>query len=119
MARNKGCRALVLGLSVLATMVFSASSMARPVRCLIAGAGLNYRGKCDFTPSGGSFSISPIGRASFPGGVNPVSVAVVAPGVAEVRGLTREGINSRWGEARRSKRDPACWEGSDFRICAY
>lgn len=96
----------------------SDSAMARPVKCVITGS-IQFKGKCDFTSAGASFSLAPIGRASFPGGVNPVNVAIVSPGVAEVRGLTREGINSRWGEARRSTRDPACWAGSDFRICAY
>jgi hypothetical protein len=46
-------------------------------------------------------------------------VQIVQPGVAEVRGLTRAGINSRWGSAQRSKRDRACWRGSDFWVCAY
>jgi len=110
---------LFLFVMLVLMMIGADMALARPARCVIAGSGMNYRGKCDFAASGGSFSISPIGRASFPGGINPVSVAVVAPGVAEVRGLTRDGINSRWGEARRSQRDPACWVGSDFRICAY
>lgn len=35
-----------------------------------------------------------------------------------VRGLTSEGINSRWGEAKRSKKDKSCWIGEDFKICA-
>jgi hypothetical protein len=99
-------------------MLFSHLAEARPVRCVLTGS-VHYAGKCDFFRAGASFSLSPVGRASFPGGINPVSVAIETPGVAEVRGLTRDGINSRWGEARRSKRDPACWEGSDFRICAY
>ncbi len=113
-----GFNARLLGLAILMTAVGVNAALARPVRCMLTGS-VHYAGKCDFTNAGASFSLAPIGRASFPGGVNPVSVAIVAPGVAEVRGLTREGINSRWGEARRSKRDPACWEGSDFRICAY
>jgi len=47
-----------------------------------------------------------------------ISVTMISPGVAEVRGLTRAGINSRWGEARRSTQDRSCWTGSDFQICA-
>ncbi|WP_017295364.1 hypothetical protein [Geminocystis herdmanii] len=46
-------------------------------------------------------------------------MAIIKSGVAEVRGLTTAGINSRWGEARRSKSDKACWVGDDFTICAY
>ena len=115
---SAGFLARLLGLAILMTAVGVNAAHARPVRCVLTGS-IPYTGKCDFTHAGASFSLSPIGRASFPDGVNPVSVAIVAPGVAEVHGLTREGINSRWGEAHRSKRDPACWEGSDFRICAY
>ncbi len=118
MMRKLGSDYLILGISFLAIIAASGSAMARPARCVITGS-VPYKGKCDFMNSGASFSIAPIGRNSFPGGINPVSVAVVSPGIAEVRGLTREGINSRWGEARRSKRDPACWESSDFRICVY
>jgi hypothetical protein len=106
------------GFLAVGTMLFAHIAEARPVRCVLTGS-VQYVGKCDFIRGGASFSLSPIGRASFPGGINPVSVAIDTPGVAEVRGLTRDGINSRWGEARRSKKDPACWEGSDFRICAY
>lgn len=118
MVRKMVIGSVLAGFSLLAMIGASGSAMARPVRCVITGS-IQYRGKCDFTRAGASFSLAPIGRASFPGGVNPVNVAIVSPGIAEVRGLTREGINSRWGEARRSKRDPACWDGSDFRICAY
>ncbi len=93
---------------------------ARPARCVVASAGSpTWRGACDFrAEAGGSFSISPA-RGSFPGGIDPISVFMIRPGVADVRGLTRDGINSRWGEARRSRRDPACWVGEDFSICAY
>ena len=51
--------------------------------------------------------------------ITDISVTIVATGVAEVRGLTTDGINSRWGSAVRSKVDSACWTGSDFEICAY
>lgn len=118
MALTIGFGSLLAGFSMLAIIGVSDPALARPVRCAISGS-IHFKGKCDFTRGGANFSLSPIGRASFPGGVNPVTVAIISPGVADVRGLTREGINSRWGEARRSKRDPACWEGADFRICAY
>ncbi|MFM7652762.1 MAG: hypothetical protein ACKO5M_07590, partial [Vulcanococcus sp.] len=51
--------------------------------------------------------------------ITNISVSIVSPGVAEVRGLTTDGINSRWGSAVRNKKDSACWTGSDFEICAY
>jgi hypothetical protein len=95
-------------------------AIARPARCVVNGAGAApYQGTCEFSAeSGGSFSIAPVGKSAF-GGATVISVSVTLPGVAEVRGLTRDGINSRWGEAERSKTDPACWIGSDFKICVY
>lgn len=97
-----------------------ADAVARPARCVVNGAGAPaYNGKCEFSAEDrGSFSIKPIGRDGF-NGATVISVSVTLPGVAEVRGLTRDGINSRWGEAERSKTDPACWVGSDFKICVY
>ena len=102
-------------------LVFAAApAAARPARCVVQSAGApTWRGACNFIPDrGGSFAIDPA-RGRFPGGVSDISVSLVSPGVAEVRGLTRDGINSRWGEARRSRRDPACWVGEDFSICVY
>lgn len=95
-------------------------AVARSARCVVVGAGAPpYQGKCEFSAEdGGSFSITPVGKPAF-GGATQISVAIVSPGVAEVRGLTRDGINSRWGEAKRAKTDPACWVGSDFKICVY
>lgn len=94
---------------------------ARPARCQITSTGEKYRGKCDFMPEAGNggFDISPIGRQYFFSGIGPIGVYKTAKDRAEVRGLTKEGINSRWGEAVRSKSDPACWVGSDFKICVY
>ncbi len=109
----------------------SAPAVAAPkgttVLCTIRSPGedgkmrVDFDGPCRFLPDGkgGSFSLSALdGDSPLYGGILDVSVTVVAPGKAEVRGLTSLGINSRWGEARRSKNDPACWTGSDFEICA-
>lgn len=96
-------------------------AVARPARCVVIGAGMTpYKGKCDFSADdgGGSFSITPTGKPAF-GGATVINVSVISPGVAEVRGLTRDAISSRWGEAKRAKADPACWIGSDFKICVY
>lgn len=96
-------------------------AVARSARCVVIGAGAPpYKGKCDFSADDGvgSFSITPTGKPAF-GGATVINVSVISPGVAEVRGLTRDGISSRWGEAKRSKTDPACWVGSDFKICVY
>jgi hypothetical protein len=78
-------------------------------------------GKCRFTPDeGGSFTLEHADpkRTIFFSEIMSVTVSVISPGVAEVRGLTRQGINSRWGEAKRSAQDRACWQGDDFKICA-
>lgn len=107
-------------LVALAAVPFAAQAKP-PARCVVNGNGEQpYSGPCSFTSEGGgSFSIDPIGRRVFSGEVTDISVSLTGPGEAEVRGLTTSGINSRWGSARRSRRDPACWEGSDFRICVY
>ena len=117
-----------LGLGVLAFGVGRAGAAEakseteawRRVDCEIQSASGRLSGPCRFvSEKGGSFALANAdGEATLIGEVVMVSVAVVSPGVAEVRGLTTAGINSRWGEARRSTSDPACWEGSDFRICA-
>lgn len=107
-------------LATLGALALPAAADARSARCVIQSAGAPiWRGACDFIPDrGGSFGIQPL-RGRFPGGISDISVSVIEPGVAEVRGLTRDGINSRWGEARRSRRDPACWVGEDFSVCVY
>jgi hypothetical protein len=107
--------AAALGLAFVAT-----PAAARSARCVIQSAGApTWRGPCNFVPDrGGSFAVDPI-RGRFPDGISDISVSLISPGVAEVRGLTRDGINSRWGEARRSRRDPACWIGEDFSVCVY
>lgn len=102
-------------------LLFAATAAeARPARCVVTSEGNpTWRGACNFVAErGGSFSITPL-RGAFLEGIEDVSVSIVSPGVAEVRGLTSDGINSRWGEARRSRRDPACWIGEDFSICVY
>jgi hypothetical protein len=112
---------LALTLVLLLGLAATAEAKPRTARCVITAPQTTpYRGPCKFVAeAGGSFSISPIGRRFLVGEVDLVSVTIIRPDVAEVRGLTRDGINSRWGEARRSRRDRACWDGSDFRICVY
>jgi hypothetical protein len=91
----------------------------RAAQCEVwSGDHPRWRGPCLFTGERGpSFSIVPA-KGEFPGRVRMISVAVFAPRLAEVRGLTRDGINSRWGQAARSRNDPACWESHDFGVCA-
>ncbi|MCW5770448.1 MAG: hypothetical protein KIT16_02340 [Rhodospirillaceae bacterium] len=119
-------RTVFAGLGALAlSLAAAAPGMAQGYKiatCQIESEGkLAFDGKCRFVPDGGngSFSISTAsGEGALYGEIQIVTVSVISPGVAEVRGLTKDGINSRWGEARRQARDRACWAGSDFRICA-
>jgi len=99
----------------------AAQSGGRLVHCRVESAGkVEVNGRCRFTAeAGGSFTLENAEpKKPLYGSILTVTVSVVSPGNAEVRGLTRQGINSRWGEARRSNQDRACWEGSDFKICA-
>lgn len=96
----------------------------RAARCVVAN-GQNedwpatWRGPCYFfSERGGSFSIRPR-RGAFPDGTDQIGVTLIGPGQAEVRVITQHGVNARWGEARRSRSDRACWTGDDFSICAY
>lgn len=112
-------RKLLLGLAPV--LLFAATAAeARPARCVITSEeNPTFRGPCNFVAErGGSFSVTPT-RGVFMEGIEDISVSIIRPGVAEVRSLTSDGINSRWGEARRSRRDPACWVGEDFSICVY
>jgi hypothetical protein len=99
----------------------SAQENSRIVDCRVESEGkVVVNGKCRFTPEpSGSFTLesASANRPLF-GSILQVSVALISPGTAEVRGLTRQGINSRWGEAQRSNDDRSCWVGSDFKICA-
>jgi hypothetical protein len=116
-------RMLIAAAAAAAAFVLPAVATAqapRRAQCVISAGGETYRGPCRFLAErGGSFSVSPVGRRFLVEGVTDVSVSVLRPGVADVRGLTADGINSRWGGAVRSRRDRACWLGEDFSVCAY
>jgi hypothetical protein len=112
-------RLLLLGLAMLA-LASAAHARPRTARCAISTEEAPYRGPCRFLPSGGgSFALEPVRGHRFFGEITGISVEMTGRGEAEVRGLTTSGVNSRWGAARRSRRDPACWEGQDFSVCAY
>jgi hypothetical protein len=111
-----------LVLLVLALLALPAAAHGKPrlARCAIATEEAPYRGPCRFLPDrGGSFGLEPVRGRRFFGEITSISVTVTKRGEAEVSGLTSSGINSRWGSARRSRRDPACWEGQDFSVCVY
>ena len=105
--------------------VIAGSASAKDTRCDIKTSDGRYAGPCVFSATkGGSFSLSPAGRSGFfahakdDPGILEIDVDV-AGSRADVRGLTTDGINSRWGAAHRSTKDRACWIGEDFSICAY
>ena len=89
-------------------------------RCDIRSADARYAGPCEFrSGKGGDFSVRRDGGAvPLLGTITDVSVTLVTGG-AEVSGMTTDGVNSRWGAAKRSADDPACWTGADFEVCAY
>lgn len=113
----------LVGTSMLvpaALFTTTVDATAKPARCVIDSGPERYIGPCDFRASqGGSFTLLPVRGRSLMTGLTSLTVSIVSSGVADVRGLTLAGVNSRWGEARRSRRDRACWVGEDFSICAY
>ena len=114
----KLCTLFITGTLLLAQTALAAD---RVVSCTITTATKTaYNGPCLFIPeAGGSFSLSNTKRQGpLFDDIGVLSVFIIAKGRAEVRGLTSDGINSRWGEAQRSTKDAACWEGSGFSICA-
>jgi hypothetical protein len=105
--------------SAATTMPAATAGFAGP-GCRIKQDGATaYEGPCDIRldAASGSFHLSPRGAKDI-GGANPLTVSPQDDGEAEVRGLTADGINARWGAAKKSATDPACWVGDDFEICA-
>ena len=122
MTPNPGTLARILLLSAL-TLPAQAQTRGKIVDCRIVSESRTvFAGKCRFVPDGpnGTFTLqTQNGDAPLYAGVSSVTVAVEAPGEAQVAGLTTEGVNSRWGAAKRSREDPACWTGDDFAVCAH
>ncbi len=109
-----------LSIAASALVLVASAAEARNAQCMIVSNGESrFEGVCDFIADrDGSFSVGKARGHKFLD-IDPISVVMVSPGVAEVRGVTRDGINSRWGDAKRSRSDPACWIGEDFKICVY
>ena len=89
--------------------------------CVIecASSEIQFCGNCIFEQFGGNGSFSIKSPSNLIVGRLSISVSIIESNIAEVRGLTTNGINSRWGQARKSSSDTACWVGIDFKICAY
>ncbi|WP_146256109.1 hypothetical protein [Aestuariivirga litoralis] len=104
-----------------------AEARDRVVDCAILslpGKAVQFKGKCNFMPeAGGSFSLADAdGKPKLYGDIGVVSVTLTGKDTAEVSGLVIDsggGHSSRWGTARRAADDRACWDGEDFRICAW
>ncbi len=112
----------ILFLSTALPLSFiQSSALAGKALCVIKGASneILFRDQCIFEQFGGNGSFSIRAMSGLIVNRESINVYIIKPGMAEVRGLTTAGINSRWGEARRSNSDQACWIGDDFTICAY
>ncbi len=112
---------IVVSLTLLAASIHT-PAMARNAKCLItSGNSTQFRGVCDFRAEpNGSFSLTSAKKSGrFFGDVMMVSVTVLSKNRADVRGLTKMGINSRWGSAKRSGKNRACWLGNGFKVCAW
>ncbi len=113
---------LITAVTVLLLASHSAMAKDRQVKCQIdSGNQTIYKGQCTFIPdTKGSFGLAnPVKNQPLTNSISIVSVYIIEKGLAEVRGLTADGINSRWGEAKRSTTDKACWVGEDFKVCAW
>lgn len=118
--------------AILATVLILLPAVAvakeKVVDCAITSLPSNdiqFKGKCKFVPeAGGSFTLMDAkGKDKFYDTIGMVSVTLTGKDTAEVGGFVLDegggGHNSRWGEAKRSKKDGACWDGADFRVCAW
>lgn len=108
---------------VLLLIVGSTNAFAKDANCKIIQDGtMVYNQTCKFTVyKGGSFTIQNKNPTKLIDGRVAINVDVLQANVAEVRGETVDGINSRWGTAIRSTSDRACWvgEADEYIICVY
>lgn len=106
--------------SLLLSLAAAGEPEPRKVQCVVTTKGTDpFKGPCLIYPGEkGSFTVEAAGRKSFPQ-ASSISLYVVGPDAGEVRGVTKKGVNFRWGSVVRSRRDRACWRGTDFSICVY
>jgi hypothetical protein len=109
--------------AILGGLAAAFPAEAKIARCVVEVEGrLMLNDRCDFRSeaSDGSFSLAAVNpRNWLMPGAGTILLQVTRPGLAEVFVVGER--SSRWGEARRSKTDEACWIGSkgSFKICAY
>ena len=111
----------IWAIPVASTIVLAHPAQATDAFCVITdGSGaIEFQDSCTFEQYGGNGSFFIRALDGLIAGRVSITVSIVEPDIAEVRGLTTRGVNSRWGQANRSSSDLACWIGSDFAICAY
>lgn len=109
----------ILLVLAMASLPWRAMPETSKARCLIKqNDRVAYSGACQLErEKDGSFAIKRSGNRAIVPNITNISVSIVSTGVAEVRGLTTGGNNSRWGTARKSNQNPTCWTGSDFEVC--
>lgn len=111
----------LLTISALLLTAQLAVASEKQVKCEISSNHkMVFKGTCLFlSEPHGTFSLSNSDKSKpLYDNISLLTVAMIKKNLAEVRGLTTDGINSRWGSAKRSIKDRACWVGTDFKICA-
>jgi hypothetical protein len=85
---------------------------------IMMGNQIVFNDKCVFiSTQDGSFSLSNLKKDDpLFDNILVVTVNIERKSVADIHGLTKDGVNSRWGEAERSNEDKSCWVGSDFKV---
>ena len=78
-------------------------------------------GLCRFRQFGGngSFSLYPRDTKQSIQGLTSLTLTANSPGIAEVKGLVRNGTSETWGKATQEPLEKACWKGNIFRLCIY
>jgi hypothetical protein len=116
----KSCFVFAVSLAGLAA---ATPAGARIARCVVIVEGRSLLdGPCEFRREDrdGSFSLSAVNAQDWlMADAGTMSLSVTKPGVAEV--FVVQERSSRWGQAKRSKAEKACWIGTaaNFKICAY
>ncbi|WP_375397413.1 hypothetical protein [uncultured Sphingomonas sp.] len=113
-------KAILTAVVATVALSLSAPASAKVARCVIRTADASYKGPCSYSAGkGGTFTLKPMRGRFLISGIMMITVYVDPDGEGQVSGLTGAGANSRWGDAKRSRRDGACWVGADFSVCAY
>jgi hypothetical protein len=114
---------LLLITIVIVGVALASPAHAKAARCVVTVEKRTIiDGPCSFQAEDGdgSFSLAAVNpQAWLTSEVGSLALWVKKPGFGEVFVVGERA--SRWGTARRSKTDKACWIGSagNFKICAY